>query len=140
MPEPPDGEATFLNTSPTAPVGVEPGTTHQIDMVGPRQLDGAARFHAMNLIDVGAHLVGNTILIELRPPVLAGALAWIWEQTVGQFDNHTNFRGGIPPAWKHVSPIVAMCLDLGITPRFIPLREPWRNGIADHFNAVWNKS
>ena len=127
-----------------APVGVEPGTTHQIDMIGPRHLHGAARFHAMNLIDVGSHLVGNTILTELRPPVLAGALAGIWGQvgvpTVAQFDNHTNFRGGIPPAWKHFSPIVAMCLDLGITPRFIPLREPWRNGIVEHFNDVWDKS
>ena len=33
-----------------------------------------------------------------------------------------------------------MCLDLGVTPRFIPLREPWRNGIIEHFNDVWDKS
>lgn len=25
-------------------------------------------------------------------------------------------------------------------PRFIPLREPWRNGIVEHFNDVWDKS
>jgi hypothetical protein len=33
-----------------------------------------------------------------------------------------------------------MCLDLDITPRFIPLREPWRNGVIEHFNDVWDKS
>ncbi|MGI8821882.1 MAG: integrase core domain-containing protein [Acidimicrobiia bacterium] len=28
----------------------------------------------------------------------------------------------------------------GCTPRFIPVREPWRNGIIEHFNDVWDKS
>lgn len=36
--------------------------------------------------------------------------------------------------------MVATCLDLGVTPRFIPLREPWRNGVVEHFNDVWDKS
>lgn len=127
-----------------APRSVEPGTTHQIDMVGPRHLFGAAKFHALNLIDVGSHLAGNEIVTELAPPGLARSLVGIWTRVgipaVAQFDNHANFRGGIPPAWQHFSPIVATCLDLGVTPRFIPLREPWRNGIVEHFNDVWDKS
>ena len=53
------------------PVGVEPGTTHQVDMIGPRHLFGAAQFHALNLVDVGSHLAGNDIVTELRPPLLA---------------------------------------------------------------------
>ena len=126
------------------PVGVEPGTTHQIDMIGPRHLFGAAQFHALNLIDVGSHLAGNDIVTELRPPLLAASLVVIWSRVgvpaVAQFDNHANFRGGIQPAWQHFSPIVAACLDLGVTPRFIPVREPWRNGVIEHFNDVWDKS
>lgn len=126
------------------PGDVEPGTTHQIDMIGPRHLHGAAQFHALNLIDVGSHLAGNDIVTKLRPPLLARSLASIWTRvgvpTVAQFDNHANFRGGIQPAWQHFGPIVATCLDLGVTPRFIPLREPWRNGIVEHFNNVWDKS
>jgi putative transposase len=126
------------------PIGVEPGTTHQIDMIGPRHLFGAAQFHALNLIDVGSHRVGNHILTELRPPLIAAALAGIWTRvgvpSVAQFDNHANFRGGIQPAWQHFGPVVATCLDLGVTPRFVPLREPWRNGIVEHFNDVWDKS
>jgi len=127
-----------------APVDVEPGTTHQIDMVGPRHLFGAAKFHALNLVDVGSHLAGNDIVTELRPPLLAESLAGIWSRVgvpaVAQFDNHSNFRGGIQPAWRHFGPIVATCLDLGVTPRFIPVREPWRNGVVEHFNDVWDKS
>ncbi|MPZ71450.1 MAG: hypothetical protein GEU71_18290 [Actinobacteria bacterium] len=127
-----------------APMSVEPGATHQIDMVGPRHLFGGVEFHALNLIDVGSHEVGNDIIEVVRPPLIAASLAGIWSRvgmpTVAQFDNHANFRGGIQPAYQHFGPVVATCLDLGVTPRFIPLREPWRNGIVEHFNDVWDKS
>jgi transposase len=33
----------------------EPGEVHQIDMVGPRHLDGGVAFRALNLLDVGSH-------------------------------------------------------------------------------------
>ncbi|MEE8375768.1 MAG: integrase core domain-containing protein [Acidimicrobiia bacterium] len=76
--------------------------------------------------------------------VLAAVLADLWASsgvpTVAQFDNHSNFRGAIPPAYQHFGPVVATCLDLGVTPRLIPLREPWRNGVIEHFNDVWDKS
>ena len=127
-----------------APVDVEPGATHQVDLIGPRHLFGGAEFHTLNLIDVGSHEVGNDILSTVRPPLLAASLAGIWSTVgvprVAQFDNHANFRGGIQPQYQHFGPVVATCLDLGITPRFIPLREPWRNGIVEHFNDVWDKS
>ncbi|MGH2578825.1 MAG: integrase core domain-containing protein, partial [Actinomycetota bacterium] len=126
------------------PVDVEPGTTHQVDLIGPRHLIGGIEFHTLNLIDVGSHAVGNDILEVARPPLLAASLAGIWSNVgvlaVAQFDNHANFRGGIQPAWQHFGPVVATCLDLGVTPRFIPLREPWRNGVVEHFNDVWDKS
>jgi len=125
-------------------VAPEPGGVHQIDMIGPRHLFGAARFHTMNLIDVGSHRVGNDIVTETRPAVLVQALCGIWGRVgvpaVAQFDNHANFRGGIPPKWPYFSPIVATCLDLDVIARFIPVREPWRNGVVEHFNDVWDKS
>lgn len=37
----------------------EPGTIHQVDVVGPRHLHGGAQFHALNLIDVGSHEAAN---------------------------------------------------------------------------------
>ena len=59
-------------------VAPEPGTTHQIDMIGPRHLFGAAKFHTLNLIDVDSHRVGNDIVTETRPSVLVEALCGIW--------------------------------------------------------------
>lgn len=54
-------------------VDPEPGTTHQIDMVGPRHLDGGVEFHALNLIDVGSHAAGSRILTAPRPVLVAAA-------------------------------------------------------------------
>jgi putative transposase len=121
-----------------------PGAIHQIDLIGPRHLEGAVQFHALNLIDVGSHLAASAILGAPRPGGLAASMAGLWTSagvpTVAQFDNHSNFRGGIPPDWTHFGPVVATCLDLDVIPRFIPLREPWRNGVVDHFNDVWDKA
>lgn len=126
------------------PTEVGVGALHQIDMIGPRHLFGGVQFHTLNLIDVGSHAAGNDILQEIRPPLLAASLVGIWSGVgipkVAQFDNHANFRGGIQPQYQHFGPIVATCLDLGVTPRFIPLREPWRNGVVEHFNDVWDKA
>ncbi len=126
------------------PADVGVGALHQIDLVGPRHLMGGVAFHALNLIDVGSHTAGNHILEVVRPPLLALSLAAIWAGVgipkMAQFDNHSNFRGGIQPHYQHFGPIVAICLDLGVTPRFIPVREPWRNGVVEHFNDVWDKA
>src|SRR6266511_1710829 len=51
----------------------------------------------------------------------------------------TSVAASSPPG-STSGPVVATCLDLGVTPRFIPLREPWRNGVVEHFNDVWDKS
>lgn len=124
--------------------GPEPGSVHEIDMVGPRHLDGAVEFHALNVVDVGSHAAGSSILTAPRPTWIAAGMAAQWATlgvpAVAQFDNHSNFRGGIPPQWAHFGPVVATCLDLDVVPRFIPLREPWRNGVVEHFNDVWDKS
>jgi hypothetical protein len=117
---------------------------HQADMIGPRHLDGAVRFHALNLVDLGSHAAGSEILTSPRPTLIAAGLLAIWGRTGLparlQLDNHAMFRGAIPPAAHMFGPVVATCLDLDVVPRFIPLREPWRNGVVEHFNDVWDKA
>lgn len=127
---------------PHVPVGVQ--DLHEVDMVGPRHLDGAVRFSTLNLVDVGSHRAGSVILPGPQPPLMAKGLVEVW-QRVGipvrcQMDNHSTFRGGIPPRAEFFGPVVATCLDLDVVPRFIPIREPWRNGVVEHFNDVWDKA
>jgi putative transposase len=126
------------------PITRGPGEYHQADLIGPRNLDGGIGFHAFNLIDIGTHTAGSEIIDILRPTTIAASLATIWGRVgipkVVQFDNHSNLRGGIPPRASTFGPVVATCLDLGVIARFAPLREPWRNGVVEHFNDVWDKS
>lgn len=35
--------------------------------------------------------------------------------------------------------IVRLCLHQGVTPRFVPPREPWRNGTVERFNDTFDK-
>lgn len=126
------------------PTTTGPGDYHQADLIGPRHLDGGVGFHAFNLIDVGSHTAGSEIIDVLRPTSIAASLVTIWHRVglplVAQFDNHSNMRGAIPPRAAIFGPVVAACLDLGVIARFAPLREPWRNGLVEHFNDVWDKS
>jgi hypothetical protein len=32
-----------------------------------------------------------------------------------------------------------VCLDLGVQPVFIPIREPWRNGVVENLNGLLNR-
>lgn len=41
---------------------------------------------------------------------------------------------------RSFSVVVRLCLNLGIQPLFIPMSEPWRNGIIERFNNVFDKS
>jgi len=45
-------------------------------------------------------------------------------------NRHTHFFGLV----------IRLCLYLGIEPVFIPVREPWRNGIIEHFQDVFDKA
>ena len=119
------------------------GVGHQGDLLGPRHLEGGVQFSVLNIIDLGSHRVATEIIERLWPPGLAGALVASWQRLglprILQLDNHSNFRGAIPPRSSQFGPVVAACLDLGVTPRFIPLREPWRNGVIEHFNDTWER-
>ena len=122
----------------------EPGAVHQIDMVGPRHLDGAIEFHALNLIDVGSHAAGSTILGAPRPTWVAAGIAadvgGARRPCRGPVRQPLQLPRGDPAGLVDFGPVVATCLDLDVVPAFIPLREPWRNGVVEHFNDVWDKS
>ena len=55
-----------------------------------------------------------------------------------QLDNELSFRGSN----RHPrSPglVIRLCLHFGVTPVFIPIGEPWRNGTIEKFNDTYNK-
>lgn len=53
-------------------------------------------------------------------------------------DNALNFRGSnrYPRSFGLV---IRLCLYYGVQPVFIPIGEPWRNGVIEHFNDTYNR-
>jgi transposase InsO family protein len=115
---------------------------HQMDIVGPRYLKSGGRFYSINIIDAFDRR-GN-INPRLRQTKIDVAKAMIrsWEiigiPTYLQMDNTLATQGSrLHP--HSFGLVIRLCLLLGIQPVFIPIREPWRNGIVERFNQDFEK-
>ncbi len=121
-----------------APGAERQGDVVQVDLVGPRHLDGGVRFHALNQIDVASHHAGIEIVTDRDDRTVLLALHALWERhgvpCRVQFDN-----GGPFVSPTGLGEVVRVCLRQGATPVFIPPREPWRNGTIEHFNDTFDK-
>ena len=55
-----------------------------------------------------------------------------------QMDNALTFRGSnrYPRSFGLV---IRLCSHFGVTPVFIPIAEPWRNGVIESFNSTYDK-
>lgn len=123
--------------------GVGVGVLHQIDAVGPRYLDGGQEVHSLNVMDVGSHRAALEPLVYPTPAAFSHHLLRAWGRlglpSVAQLDNHPSMRGDIKRG-RVFGPVVRLCLALGVRVRFIPIKEPWRNGVIEHFQDVFDKS
>jgi putative transposase len=124
---------------PAGPVLLRPNAVHQIDLVGPRHLMGAVPFHALNALDVGRRRCGIEILASKEEREVAAGLLRLWSRlgvpTVAQFDNGQTIAGH----HRRLALPTLACLHLGVRARFIPFGEPWRNGVIEHFNDIFDK-
>ena len=121
-----------------APAARRAGDVVQVDLVGPRHLDGGMRFHALNQIDVASHHAGIEIVEDRGDERVLAALHTLWGRHGVprriQFDNGGPF---ISPTG--IGEVVRVCLHQGATPVFVPPREPWRNATIEHFNDTFDK-
>jgi len=116
-----------------------PNAVHQLDLVGPRHLEGAVPFHALNAVDLGRRRAGIEILPNKQEREVAAGLVRLWGRLgvpkVAQFDNGQTIAGH----HSHLALPVRVCLDLEVGVRLIPFGEPWRNAVIEHFNDVFDK-
>ncbi|MFQ6032511.1 MAG: helix-turn-helix domain-containing protein [Candidatus Zixiibacteriota bacterium] len=117
-------------------------TLHQFDVLGPRYLKTDGRFYSANIIDAYDRRCSVNPIRRQTKTDITHALIRSW-QTLGiplylQMDNKLPARGS--NRYPHsFGLVIRLCLKLGIQPIFIPLKEPWRNGIIEHFQDVFDK-
>ncbi len=116
---------------------------HQFDTVGPRYLKEDGRFYSANVIDAYDRRCCINPVRRQHKTDTTDSLTRSWKK-LGipiylQMDNKLPMRGS--NRYPHsFGLVIRLCLYLGIQPVFIPLKEPWRNGIIERFQDVFDKS
>jgi transposase InsO family protein len=124
---------------PTLPA-LLPNQTHQADMVGPCYLKGPIRFYSYNVVDVAT---GRCAVQPMGSKAAQSIIDSVWAgwHRLGiplnlQVDNDMPFYGS-PTHPRGMGPLIRLCLHYGVEPWFIPISEPWRNGVVEKFNALY---
>ena len=125
-----------------APPARHPNALHQIDLVGPRHLRGPVRFYSLHAVDRFTGRVAVQPLYARAAQDVLDALWAIWQRlgipSALQADNESTFLGGtLHP--RVLGCLVRLCLEHRVQPYFIPLAEPWRNGVVERFNNQYQQ-
>jgi len=118
-----------------------PGSVHQCDFVGPCYLRTPLRFYSLNTVDIATGRCGAEPVVRGKETVVDAV--WATWLRLGlpkyvQVDNEAVFYG----SHKHprgMGKLIRLCLLMAIEPCFIPLAEPWRNGVVEKFNHHWRQ-
>lgn len=127
----PKGKAYPALPAPT------PNQVHQVDYLGPCYLRGPVRFWSLNSVDVATARCATEPVQSRAGQATVDALWATWHPlglpAAVQADNEMVFYGS-PAHPRGMGLLIRLCLGQGIEPWFIPLGEPWRNGVVEKFN------
>ena len=111
----------------------------QMDLVGPRYLSSKTRYYFHSIICCDTHYAQLSVLKSQSSENVCNSLIHFWKiagiPDFLQMDNYLSFWGSLNKP-NAVGKIIRLCLLHGVTPVFIPVKEPWRNGIVEHFNGT----
>jgi len=121
-----------------------PCVLHQLDIIGPRYLGSgkANKFFSINLIDVFSNVTKIKPSPGKRDIFATELLVSAW-QKLGipkylQVDNELSLKGSNRHP-RTFGDVIKLCLYLGVEIIFIPEAEPWRQGVIEKFNDVFDK-
>lgn len=118
-------------------LGQRANEVHQSDFVGPCYLSGPLRFYSLNSVDIATGRCAVTpVLTKAAQATIDAFWSNWWRLGIPkhqQVDNELVFYG------SHRHPrgmgcLIRLCLANGVEPWFIPMAEPWRNGVVEKFN------
>lgn len=122
-----------------------PNILHQLDLVGPRYIGKGKenKFFSFNLIDVFSNAAKVKPNKGKRDIFATDLLVSAW-QKIGipkylQIDNELSLKGSNRHP-RTFGDVIKLCLYLGVEIIFVPEAEPWRQGVIEKFNDVYDKT
>jgi len=120
----------------------KPNVLHELDLVGPRYLRKATKFYSIHLIDVFSNKVSVSPISNKKDVSITEFMLFSWKQLglpkFVQVDNELSFKGSnLYP--RSFGKVIRLCLFLGVEIIFIPESEPWRQGVIEKFNDIYDK-
>ena len=115
---------------------------HQMDYVGPCYLKGPVRFYSLNSVDLATGRCAIHPVINKAGQNTVDAIWSSWCRlgipNHQQVDNEAVFFGSrqFP---RGMGNLIRLCLLNGVEPWFIPMAEPWRNGVVEKFNDHYRR-
>ena len=118
-------------------VANEVNQVHQTDYVGPCYLIGPVRFYSLNSVDLATGRCAINAVISKAGQNTIDAIWSSWCRlgipNHQQVDNEAVFFGSRQHP-RGMGNLIRLCLLNGVEPWFIPMAEPWRNGVVEKFN------
>ena len=115
----------------------------ELDFKGPLYLkDHSHKYYLVTLRDKMSKKTALGVLANKGMHAILDFLVSAWQE-MGcpkylKMDNCLDFRGSnLYP--RSLSKLVRVCLDLRVRPVFIPIREPWRNGVVENLNGLLDR-
>ena len=115
----------------------------ELDFKGPFYLqDHSHKYYLVALRDKWSKQTALRALANKSMDAILDFLVSAWQTRGGpkylKMDNCLDFRGSNRHP-RALSKLMRVCLDLGIQPVFIPICEPWRNGVVENLNGLLDR-
>jgi transposase InsO family protein len=120
-----------------------PGQLHQLDLVGPRYLQGSSqKYYFYHLRDVCSRRVALEVGENHKARSVVNAVIRAWQRmgvpTLLQHDNALEFRGSNQYP-RSAGLLTKLCLAQQVESVFLPVRHPWWNGSIENFNGLFQR-
>lgn len=116
--------------------------TQQMDLIGPCYLGAGKRFYGVSIINELTHTAKTYPKPNKSAVCIAQSLVDYWKEfglsDALQMDNELSFRGSNRHP-RSLGIVLRLALSFHVIPVFIPIKEPWRNGIVERYNQTYER-
>lgn len=111
--------------------------TQIMDLIGPRYLRGGQRYYLLTIISNDTRHAGVYPILSKSGNDITQSVISFWKSysqpSYLQMDNELSFKGSNRHP-RGLGVLLRTALELNVIPVFIPVSEPWRDGVVERFN------